>query len=111
MKITISAFNKTRLDEVFSSIMNIASVAAMRGYIPTLKEQIEAAQRGNFWYKSITEENKINLCAGNDYWCFLSERTETSIVLHFKARYKQDFSETMANLLICLFPDNVKKYE
>lgn len=84
MKLQINANSPDSLKTTLECILNIASVFAGNGYIPTQQDQENRQQYGTFWWR---ENDKIHLHSNaNDWWGWITNETETSITLRFTYR-------------------------
>ncbi len=88
--VTIKVFAKTHeiKTQILESVLNVACVAAMRGYIPTNLDKNEPQITGRYWWR---EGDKFHLYGmGNN---------------HYEGNTNR-FCGPLAELLIALFPDN-----
>ena len=127
LKITASNYQsngKEKFDYLIERIMNLACVVAAKGTLPTDKEREQPKIRGRYWFR---DKDHINgsidrfcvLPVSNDYFAQVVSETETEIVLIFTCRYdvennifeKPTYTQTVENLILSVFPDNVKKID
>jgi len=107
--VTIKVFAKTHeiKTQILESVLNVACVAAMRGYIPTNLDKNEPQITGRYWWR---EGDKFHLYGmGNNHWAFVRDEDETHTIIEFMYRYEGStnrFCGPLAELLIALFPDN-----
>jgi hypothetical protein len=114
MKIKITGKSQELFEHYLTTVLNLAAVAAMGGYIPD-KREIEEPQRfGRYWYreKEGATLDRFNLYPmSNDYFANVREEGENYIVLDFSYRYDRAgggfFDAALCNLLQIRFYDNV----
>lgn len=114
MKIKITGKSKELFDHYLKSVLNLAAVAAMGGYIPSQREIDEPSRTGRYWYRDNdgVAIGRFNLYPmSNDYFAGVCEEGENFIVFHFAYRNDQaggdSFVAALCNLLENRFYDNV----
>ena len=115
MKIKITGKSKELFDHYLNSVLNLAAVAVMGGYIPTQRDiemPVELLQR--YWVRERdgTTLDRFNLYPmSNDYYANVRDESENFIVLDFWYRHDRagggSFVAALCNMLSVCFCDNV----
>jgi len=113
MTIKITGQNEELFQYFLTSCLNIATVVAQGGHIPTELE-IESPERsGRYWFRETGfRTDRFQLYSqANNHWARVFEEGENTIVLTFYYRYDKNplaFSNTICPLLAAVFPENVE---
>ena len=114
MKIKITGKSKELFDHYLNSVLNLAAVAAMGGYIPSKRDiemPVELMQRYWFRERDGTTLDRFNLYPmSNDYYANVRDEGENFMVLDFAYRHDRaggSFVAALCGLLSVRFYDNV----
>jgi len=113
MTVKITGQNEELFQYFLTSCLNIATVVAQGGHIPTELEIESPKQRGRYWFRETGNgADRFHLYGmANNHWARVLEEGENSIALSFHCRYDKNplaFSNTICPLLAAVFPENVE---
>ena len=106
MQVKIYHPNPDAVQQILTNILNLATVVALGGHIPSELEMTNPSQRGRYWWR---EDDKYHLAScNNDWWAFVHEESSASITLEF--RYRNDsrgVADALAQLLVLRFRGDI----
>lgn len=108
MKLKISHPDCGIFREILTSVLNIATVIAQSGDLPTEHDIKYPQGSGRYWYR---EDDRYHLAgASNNWWAFVRSESENSIVLEFRFRYdiRTDFCDSLCRLIAVRFSNVVE---
>jgi len=107
MKLKISHPNPEVFQEILKDVLNISTVVALGGQIPSELEMNNPSQRGRYWWK---DEDRYHLASSNnDWWAFIREEYQTSIVLEIRRRNDtKGAADALTLLLVALFRNDAE---
>lgn len=106
MLIKITGQTPELFNENLTAVLNIASVIAMRGYIPSETDQANPQGAGRYWYREAGAPRYQLFPSSNDYWANVRHEGENYIVLEFSYRYdRRRLCDVLAALILVRFPD------
>jgi hypothetical protein len=110
-RLRINHVDQESKNEILELVLNIASVAAMGGYLPT-QEDRETPERGVFWQKAVEpvtgSRTKYDLAPRtNNFWAFVEEKDPLHTDIFFHARYGKLnwFEDAIGTILVNKFPN------
>jgi len=121
MQIKIKGKNAELLQENLTAVLNIATVVAQRGHIPTPVEIATPEQRGRYWYLNGRTFHLAGIA--NDFLANIREEGSFDytgldnnsasvqyIVLEFSYRYDRGYAffDALTNLIAARFRDDVE---
>ena len=108
MLIKIKGRNRERFGEVLEGVLNLATVAFSRGYLPTERDIANPQQTGLYWYRKFKDDKFELLPRLNDHKAFIRDSGENFIVLEFYSRYDGDKKQVdaLSNLILALFRED-----
>ena len=107
MQLKISHPNPIVFQEILESVLNLATIVALGGTIPSELEMNEPSQRGRYWYR---EDKRYHLAAiSNNWWANVASESENSIVLEFRYRYDTNgVCDLLCHLIVVRFGEFVE---
>lgn len=107
MQIKISHHNPIIFNEILEDVLNIATVVALGGQIPSEMEMNAPSQRGRYWWR---ENERYHLASSNnDWWAFIREESPTAMTLEFRRRNDtKGVADALSQLLVALFRNDVE---
>jgi len=113
MTIKITGQNEELFQHFLTSCLNIATVVAQGGHIPTELEIESPERRGRYWFRETDNVSpRFHLYSmANNHWARVIQEGENEIFLSFHYRYDKTplaFSNTICQVLAAVFPENVE---
>ncbi len=108
MQIKITGRTPELFRQFLESVLNIATVVAQYGYLPTRDDIQDPERTGRYWFR---ENDSFKIASiSNNMFCLIREEGELYMVLEFSYRYDKDgiFANALTNLLAARFRDEVE---
>lgn len=108
MQIKITGRTPELFNQFLKSVLNIATVVAQYGYLPTRDDISDPERTGRYWFR---EGESFRIASiSNNMFCSIREESGTHMVLDFSYRYDKDgiFANALTNLLAARFRDEVE---
>jgi len=108
MQIKITGRTPELFNQFLKSVLNIATVVAQYGYLPTRDDISDPERTGRYWFR---EGDSFRIASiSNNMFCSIREEGENYMVLEFSYRYDKDgiFANALTNLLAARFRDEVE---
>jgi hypothetical protein len=107
MYLKIKGRNKELFQKNVECVMNVFTVVAGRGKLPSQYDIENAERLGDYWFEFVKDDKFEILGSLNDNKAFVKERGENYIVVDFHCRYNNKIKvEALYNLIDVFFADD-----
>ena len=108
MLLKLKARNRLLLNDVVTSVMNIACVVSGSGYLPTEYDKTNLHASGRYWFENVKEDKFELLPRANNNKAFIRERGDYFLIIQFYCRYDTDNkkADALSNLILAFFSED-----